>query len=98
MLHIASLDLKTVLNCAKTYLLQGVGIFLAVSPLIALVSKLKRGYWLALIFAEIYSFLGLFLGNGALRYIYPITAAFCISGYYKTTPHNEAFLYLAKVI
>lgn len=70
MLHIASLDLKTVLNCAKTYLLQGVGIFLAVSPLIALVSKLKRGYWLALIFAEIYSFLGLFLGNGALRYIY----------------------------
>ncbi len=59
-LHISLLDLGTVLGLAKIYLLEGVGLFLAVSPIIAVVCRLKKGYWLALVFAEIYSFLGLF--------------------------------------
>ena len=86
-LHISLLDLVAVLEFAKIYLLEGVGLFLAVSPIIAIVYRLKKGYWLALIFAEIYSFLGLFLGmQSTMRSIYPITAAFCVAGYYETTP------------
>lgn len=86
-LHISLLELGTVLGFAKMYLLEGIGLFLAVSPIIAIVYKLKKGYWLALIFAEIYSFLGLFLGmQSTMRSIYPITAAFCVAGYYETTP------------
>lgn len=86
-LHISLLDLSMVLGFAKIYLLEGVGLFLAVSPIIAIVYRLKKGYWLALIFAEIYSFLGLFFGmQSTLRSIYPITAAFCVAGYYETTP------------
>lgn len=86
-LHISLLDLGMVLGFAKMYLLEGIGLFLAVSPIIAIVYRLKKGYWLALIFAEIYSFLGLFLGmQSTMRSIYPITAAFCVAGYYETTP------------
>lgn len=86
-LHISLLDLGMVLGFAKIYLLEGIGVFLAVSPIIAIVYKLKKGYWLALMFAEIYSFLGLFLGmQSTARSIYPITAAFCVAGYYETTP------------
>ncbi|WP_213974031.1 ABC transporter permease [Tepidanaerobacter acetatoxydans] len=86
-IHISLLDLGVVLGFAKMYLLEGVGLFLAVSPIIAIVYRLKKGYWLALIFAEIYSFLGLFLGmQSTMRSIYPITAAFCVAGYYETTP------------
>jgi bacitracin transport system permease protein len=86
-LHISLLDLGTVLGFAKIYLLEGIGLFLSVSPIIAIVYKLKKGYWLALIFAEIYSFLGLFFGmQSTIRSIYPITAAFCVAGYYETTP------------
>lgn len=86
-LHISLLDLDTVIKFAKIYLLEGIGLFLAVSPIIAIVYKLKRGYWLALIFAEIYSFLGLFVGmQSTMRFVYPITAAFCVSGYYEITP------------
>lgn len=86
-LHISLLDLGTVLGFAKIYLLEGIGLFIAVSPIIAIVYRLKRGYWLALIFAEIYSLLGLFIGmQGTMRSIYPITAAFCMAGYYETTP------------
>lgn len=86
-LHISLLDLNTVLSFAKIYLLEGAGLFLAVSPIIAIVYRLEKGYWLALIFAEIYSFLGLFMGmQSMLSSIYPITAAFCVAGYYKSTP------------
>ena len=43
------------------YLLDGMGVFFAISPIIALVARMKKGYWLALVFAEIYSFAGLFV-------------------------------------
>lgn len=86
-LHISLLDMGMVLRFAKIYILGGIGMFLAVSPIIAIVYRLKKGYWLALVFAEIYSFLGLFAGMQiTIRSVYPITAAFCISGYYETTP------------
>lgn len=86
-LHISLLDLAMGLNFAKIYLLEGICLFLAVSPIIAIVYRLKKGYWLALVYAEIYSFLGLFFGMpSTMRYIYPITAAFCVAGYYETTP------------
>lgn len=87
LLHISLLDLGTVLAFAKIYLLEGIGLFLAVSPIIAIVYRLKKGYWLALIFTEIYSFFGLFFGmQNTMRFVYPISAAFCISGNYETTP------------
>lgn len=85
-LHFSLLDFSTVLGFVKIYLLTGVGLFLAVSPIIAIVYRLKKGYWLALIFAEAYSFLGLFIGQSTLWPIYPITAAFCVAGYYESTP------------
>lgn len=82
-LHFQSLSIGLVLGFLKTYLLDGLGIFLAISPIIALVAKMKKGYWLALVFAEIYSFAGLFASMSAtLKALYPITAVFNISGYY----------------
>ncbi|MBZ4665682.1 ABC transporter permease [Mahella sp.] len=84
-LHISLLDFGMVLGFAKIYLLEGICLFVAVSPVIAVVYGLKKGYWLALIFAEMYSFLGLFIGQSTMRFIYPITAAFCVAGYYETT-------------
>lgn len=84
-LHLSLLNSGMVLSLMKTYLLEGFLLFVAVSPIIAIVYRLKKGYWIALVFAEIYSFLGLFMGmQSTMRSIYPITAAFCVAGYYKT--------------
>ena len=70
----------------KMYLLEGIGVFFAVSPIIALVPYLKKSYWLALVLAEVYSFSGLFMSmSNALKTFYPITAIFGVSGYYETT-------------
>lgn len=85
-LHLHLLEVSMILNSAKMYLLEGICVFLAVSPVIAVTYRLKKGYWIALIFAEIYSFLGLFIGQSKLLFIYPITAAFCVAGYYEATP------------
>lgn len=88
-LHFQSLSIGLVLGFLKTYLLDGLGIFLAISPIIALVAKMKKGYWLALVFAEIYSFAGLFASMSAtLKALYPITAVFNIFGYYETVTLN----------
>ena len=60
-----------------------IGVFFAISPIIALVARMKKGYWLALVFAEIYSFAGLFASmSRQLKTVYPMTAVFNISGYY----------------
>ena len=88
-LHWESLAFGLVLGFLKTYLLDGLGIFLAISPIIALVARMKKGYWLALVFAEIYSFAGLFASmSGSLKIFYPITAVFNISGYYEAAGSN----------
>ena len=70
---------------AITFLVEAVLHFevLAISPIIALVARMKKGYWLALVFAEIYSFAGLFASmSSQLKTVYPMTAVFNISGYY----------------
>lgn len=83
-LHFSDLSARMVLRYLKEYLLDGLGIFLAISPIIALVSRMKNGYWLALVFTEIYSFAGLLAGmSSTLRTFYPITAVFNFSGHYK---------------
>lgn len=88
-LHYADLSIGMVLFFLKSYLLEGIGVFLAVSPIIALVSYIKKSYWLALLLAEIYSFAGLFMSMSSLtKTFYPITALLGVAGYYDTTIAN----------
>ena len=71
-LHLEALSVGLVLENLKIYFLDGVGVFFAISPIIALV------------FAEIYSFAGLFASmSQQLKTVYPMTAVFNISGYYN---------------
>lgn len=85
-LHFRGLSIKMILSFFKIYLLDGIGIFFAIAPVIAVVSRIKKGYWLALIFTVIYSFAGLFTSiSDVLSACYPITATFNISGYYFAT-------------
>lgn len=85
-LHLEALPISLVLENLKTYFLDGVGVFFAISPIIALVSRMKKGYWLALVFAEIYSFAGLFASmSNTLKTVYPMTAVFNLSGYYHAS-------------
>lgn len=88
--HWSALSMGIVLDFLKMYLIQGGGIFFAVSPIIAIVSYMKKSYWLALLLAEIYSFSGLFMSmSNSLKTFYPITAVFGVSGYYDTTLQNR---------
>ena len=74
-LHLEALSVGLVLENLKIYFLDGVGIFFAISPIIALVARMKKGYWLALIlFASM---------SQQLKTVYPMTAVFNISGYYN---------------
>lgn len=85
-LHASDLSLKSVLEFLGMYCIDGTGVFLAISPVIALMSYRKKDYWIALIVTEIYSFTGIFMSmSGTLKKYYPITAVFGISGYYGTT-------------
>jgi bacitracin transport system permease protein len=89
-LHFSELSLGMVLYFLKLYFLQGIGIYFAISPIIALVSYMKKGYWMALIFTEIYSFAGLFMSmSNTLKTFYPITASFGLAGYYETTTGDK---------
>lgn len=70
--------------------------FFAISPIIALVARMKKGYWLALVFAEIYSFAGLFTSmSNQLKTVYPMTAVFNISGYYNA---NEVQILIGVIV
>ena len=89
-LHFSDLTVGMLLDFVRIYFLQGVGIFLAISPIIALVSYMKKGYWIALVLTEIYSFAGLFMSmSNTLKTFYPITAVFGVSGYYEATAKNR---------
>lgn len=89
-LHCSDLSIGMVLGFLKAYFIEGIGVFLAVSPIIALVSYMKKSYWLALLLAEIYSFAGLFMSmSGITKTYYPITALLGVSGYYETTLSNQ---------
>jgi bacitracin transport system permease protein len=86
MFHLSDLSAGMILGFLKAYIVDGTGVFFAVSPVIALVSRMKKGYWLGLLFAVIYSFAGLFMSmSNVLKAIYPISAVFTISGYYDAT-------------
>lgn len=88
-LHFSDLSAALVMGSLKEYFLDGVGVFLAVSPIIALVSRMKKGYWLALVYTEIYSFAGLLAGmSNILKNYYPIMAVLNLSGYHITTAGN----------
>ena len=90
-LHAPALPAGMVQDFLKAYLIDGVAVFFAISPIIALVSRNKNGYWLALVFTELYSFTGLFTSmSNTLRAIYPMTAVFGLSGYYGSTPGQFA--------
>lgn len=85
-LHFSDLSTELVFSCIKEYIGDGIGVFLAISPIVACVARMKKGYWLALIFTEIYSCAGLFAGmSSALLPLYPINAVFNLSGYHITT-------------
>lgn len=85
-LHFSDLSLKLVVTCLKEYVLDGVGIFFAISPIIALIARSKKSYWLALVITEVYNVAGLFAGmSSTLQVLYPITAVFNLSGYNITT-------------
>jgi ABC-type transport system involved in multi-copper enzyme maturation permease subunit len=89
-LHLSDLSAGMVLDFLRIYFLQGVGIFLVISPIIALVSYMKKGYWIALVLTEMYSFAGLFMSmSNTLKTFYPITAVFGVSGYYEATAQNR---------
>ena len=85
-LHFSDLSAELIFSCIKEYIGDGIGVFLAISPIVACVARMKKGYWLALIFTEIYSCAGLFAGmSSALLPLYPINAVFNLSGYHITT-------------
>lgn len=89
-LHLSDLSVGMVLYFLKIYFLQGVGIFLAISPIIALVSYMKKGYWIALVLTEMYSFAGLFMSmSNTLKTFYPIAAVFGVSGYTEATAQSR---------
>lgn len=88
-LHGSGVSVGMALQFFKSYLLEGIGVFLAVSPIIALVSYTKKSYWLALLLAELYSFAGLFMSmSNTAKTFYPITALLGVAGYYETAPMN----------
>lgn len=88
-LHFSDLSIGIVLDYLKAYFLDGFGIFIAISPIIVLGSYVKKNYWLTLLFAEIYSFIGLFTSmSNIIKALYPITAVFTISGYYDASKNQ----------
>ncbi|MFT3985999.1 MAG: ABC transporter permease [Lachnospiraceae bacterium] len=85
-LHLSDLSAEMVLGFLKAYVLDGFAVFLAISPIVALVSHMKKSYWLGLVITEMFSFAGLFMSmSNTVKAIYPITAVFTISGYYDAS-------------
>lgn len=78
--------MSEVVHYFVVYVLTGIGVFMVISPIIALIGLVKRSYWIALIIAEIYSFVGIFFASKEiLRAIYPISSVFILSGAYETS-------------
>lgn len=79
-LHVQDLAAETVISFLKMYLIDGAGVFFAISPIIVTVARDRRKYWLALLFAEIYSFAAIFAEAAGLSDTYPIMAVLNLSG------------------
>ena len=87
--HVSHLSWALIGSFFKMYMLDGIGVFFAVSPFIAIAPYLKKSYWVSMVLTEIYSFAGLFMSmSQTLKTLYPITAVFGISGYYDTTTQS----------
>lgn len=69
----------------KKYLLQAIGCFAAVLPIIIRTTRMKNGYLLSVLFAEIYAFTGLIAASSKYRNVYPISAVLGFSGVEPTT-------------
>lgn len=84
-LHLHAVNMSEVVHYFVVYVLTGISVFMVISPIIAFVGLVKRSYWIALIIAEIYSFIGIFFASKeVVRAIYPISSVFVLSGLYKT--------------
>ncbi|MGF3214801.1 ABC transporter permease [Facklamia sp. P12945] len=85
-LHLNAVNMSEVVHYFTVYVLTGISVFMVISPIIALVGLVKKSYWIALIVAGIYSFLGIFFASKeVVRAIYPISSVFILSGAYKTS-------------
>lgn len=85
-LHLHAVNMSEVVHYFVVYVLTGISVFMVISPIIALIGLVKRSYWIALIIAEIYSFVGIFFASKEiLRAIYPISSVFILSGAYETS-------------
>ncbi len=97
-LHFSALSMEIVLDFLKMYLIQGAGVFFAVSPVNAIVPYIKKSYWVALLLAEIYSFSALFMSmSNPPKNFYPITAVFGVSGYYETSVQECPLMYICWI-
>ena len=97
-LHFSDLSAALILVSLKEYFLDGAGMFLAISPIIAFAARIKK-YWLALVLAELYSVAGMFAGmSNSLKNIYPVTAIFNLSGYNITTAENRVVSVIALLL
>lgn len=85
-LHLDAVNMNELVHYFVVYILTGIGVFMAISPIIALVGLVKRSYWIAMVIAEIYSFIGIFFASKKIaRAIYPISSVFVLSGIYETS-------------
>lgn len=79
-IHADQITLALFLMYLKIYLVHAIGCFIATLPIIVIMSMVKNGCWISVIFAEIYSFSGLVVASSKYRMIYPVTAVFGFSG------------------
>lgn len=89
-IHADQITLNLLLTYLKIYLLQGIGCFIVSLPIIVFMPMIKDGFWISVVFAEIYSFSGLIVASSKYRTFYPVTAVFGFSGANPTT--NSEFI------
>jgi ABC-type transport system involved in multi-copper enzyme maturation permease subunit len=88
LLHASGLTASGIFEYFAMYLVTGIGVVFAVAPIITIVAVIKKGYWISLILAEVYSFAAMFF-RGLMSDFHPITATFNLSGYYKTAVSDK---------
>ncbi|MDY2986502.1 MAG: ABC transporter permease [Peptoniphilus sp.] len=85
-LHLDAVNISEAVNYFVVYALTAIGVFMTVSPIIALTGLVRRSYWIAMIISEIYSFIGIFFASKeVIRAIYPISSVFVFSGIYEAS-------------
>ena len=97
-LHFSDLSMAMFSEFLKMYLLEGIGVFFAVSPIIAIVPYLKKSYWLALLLAEIYSFAGLFMSMSNTLKTFTLSQQYLVFRNIKETTIQDYFCSLGILI